>query len=366
MDLDNAIDLMNQNPSDMKLRYRVSKIALNEEKYDLALKALLPILQEMPEESDLWFNVGTCYLELGDEERAYEAYERSFILDPESADAVFNLGVLSHDPEEEMAHYLKALELGHSDARYNLALMLVDEGREQEARPHFEHLLVEEPDNESLKYLIAAIDGETPDTAPPEFVSDLFDQYADTFDEHLVGELKYQTPQHLLEIMLPHLLPSHSVLDLGCGTGLMGAQLAGKVSRIVGVDLSPKMLEKADEKGCYDELHCKELNVFMQNCNERFDWVVAADVLIYIGDLGPTAALVPSVMTEHGRFIYTVESSEHHPYKLQSNRRYGHTRQYLDALASENHLQLVKTEAVVLREQEGEPVHGYIDELIKV
>ena len=53
------------------------------------------------------------------------------------------------------------------------------------------------------------------------------------------------------------------ILDAGCGTGLAGKKLREKASRLVGVDISPKMLIKAEEKGIYDELVEMELVTFL-------------------------------------------------------------------------------------------------------
>ena len=47
------------------------------------------------------------------------------------------------------------------------------------------------------------------------------------------------------------------VIDLGCGNGVMGPSLKQRFAghRLVGVDASPAMLEKAGESGAYDALH---------------------------------------------------------------------------------------------------------------
>jgi predicted TPR repeat methyltransferase len=45
------------------------------------------------------------------------------------------------------------------------------------------------------------------------------------------------------------------VLDAGCGTGLLGQQLFEAAYRnLYGFDLSPEMIEKAQQKGLYEEL----------------------------------------------------------------------------------------------------------------
>lgn len=46
------------------------------------------------------------------------------------------------------------------------------------------------------------------------------------------------------------------VVDFACGTGLVGQYLSDKkYKNIVGLDISPKMLEQCSNKGVYSELH---------------------------------------------------------------------------------------------------------------
>ena len=54
------------------------------------------------------------------------------------------------------------------------------------------------------------------------------------------------------------------VLDAGCGTGLCGPLLRTRAKRMTGVDLSPKMIEWAAERGIYDRLAAEELTTFLE------------------------------------------------------------------------------------------------------
>ena len=45
-----------------------------------------------------------------------------------------------------------------------------------------------------------------------------------------------------------------TVLDLGCGTGLMGQYLRDNAAQLIGIDLSAAMLEEARNKQIYDAL----------------------------------------------------------------------------------------------------------------
>jgi predicted TPR repeat methyltransferase len=97
---------------------------------------------------------------------------------------------------------------------------------------------------------LASLGAETaPVAAPKEYVIGLFDRYADHFDEHLVGKLRYRTPSLLLDAVM-RLAPSGNlgtldILDLGCGTGLVGSLLRPLARTLTGVDISSNMLQIA-------------------------------------------------------------------------------------------------------------------------
>lgn len=54
--------------------------------------------------------------------------------------------------------------------------------------------------------------------------------------------------------VLSYLNGSLDILDLGCGTGLIGSWFKDYARKLVGVDVSPTMLDMATKKGCYHEL----------------------------------------------------------------------------------------------------------------
>src|SRR5207245_6254227 len=93
----------------------------------------------------------------------------------------------------------------------------------------------------------------------------------------------------------------------GCGTGLCGDGFRPLARRLVGVDLSPGMLERARARGCYDELVCEELTAYVRRCEERFDLITAADVFCYFGDLTAVFAATAALLRPGGRFIFSVE-----------------------------------------------------------
>src|SRR6056297_174876 len=119
------------------------------------------------------------------------------------------------------------------------------------------------------------------------YVRTLFDRYAGAFDAHLTGQLEYRAPAQIIDA-LDRLAPGRrfaSCLDLGCGTGLMGAAIRERAAHLTGLDIAPAMIAKATEKGTYDALVVAELTEYLAGRPEdTHDLILAADVMVYIGD----------------------------------------------------------------------------------
>lgn len=53
-----------------------------------------------------------------------------------------------------------------------------------------------------------------------------------------------------LSFVFPHLKPSHRVLEVGCGSGILLKEVSPKVAIAIGIDSSLTMVELAKKKGC--------------------------------------------------------------------------------------------------------------------
>ena len=172
-----------------------------------------------------------------------------------------------------------------------------------------------DPDDGESAHLLAAALGETPDAAPPAYIRSLFDLYAETFDAELVENLNYDVPtrmQHAIaDTAANDDAPRFDTLDLGCGTGLAGVALAGMTRTLEGVDLSPRMLDQAEARGCYDTLHCRRIDHAIDEndrCDRDFDLITAADVFIYTGDLEPIFSGIRLLLRSGGRFVFSTKT----------------------------------------------------------
>ena len=178
----------------------------------------------------------------------------------------------------------------------------------------------------------------TPASAAPDHVRALFDEYAPRFDAHLTGALSYRAPAVLAEAMQRTVPDRHwrRVFDLGCGTGLMGEAIRARTDWLGGVDLSSAMVEQARRKALYDTLSVGEMTDTLAATIEPFDLVLAADVLVYVGDLTPILQAVAGALLPGGLFAFSVQRGEAGSgVRVGADRRFTHSRDHVLARAVE-------------------------------
>jgi predicted TPR repeat methyltransferase len=282
-----------------------------------------------------------------DQERWPEAerhFRAAIALEPQHAEAHNNLGVVLQmlgRPREAEACYARAADLKPSLVHpyMNLGRMLDEAGRRAEALAWLEKGAARSAEPEAFRHAVVALQGNPAASRAPEaYVRNTFDGFAAQFDRRLVDTLEYRVPQAIAAALteVRRFAPaSADVLDLGCGTGLSGVVLRGLARTLTGVDLSPKMLEQARARDCYDRLEESELLAWMRsNPASRFDLVVAADVLIYIGALEEVFSEIARVTRPGGLFAFSVEDCQGAGWLLQESGRYAHSRACVRRLAA--------------------------------
>lgn len=215
-------------------------------------------------------------------------------------------------------------------------------------------------------------DIDMPDHPPSRYIERLFDDYAERFDTALVKRLAYSVPQKLVALVPPSAGPRgryRHAIDLGCGTGLFGAEIRERVGYLEGYDLSTNMLAKAAEKTLYDYLGQADLSLAPQDSGvfvdgfgpARADFVSIVDVLMYIGSLDSVFALVASLLVPRGIFAFSVEDAfGAEGFHLALSLRYAHSQTYIMAMLVEYGFTLQQTEKTTIRMDAGKPVLGIL------
>ena len=207
------------------------------------------------------------------------------------------------------------------------------------------------------RYLFDAVVGEKIDRAPRDYLVAYFDRFADTFDKQLVDVLGYDVPEKLARLIAADGRELPRAIDLGCGTGLAAHHLRPGRSRLVGVDLSPRMLAKAAKRRAYDELVEADMIAFLEQTGEGFDLLFAADALIYLGGLNAFFSAAARVMPPGALLAFNVETTDAAPHALLPSGRFAHQLSALrDSAAAWFTPRAIQ--AAVLRTEASAPVAG--------
>jgi predicted TPR repeat methyltransferase len=298
---------------------------------------------------------------------ALASFDKALAINPNDAGSLHGRGNALQDLErhaEALASYDKALQTNPdlAEAWFDRGGVLQGMKRAEEATAAYRQALAKGGDAEVIQYILASLGASAiPVAAPKKFVSELFDQCADRFEERLIGKLKYRAPDMLFDVVERFLpLGNLDILDLGCGTGLVGARLHPLARTLTGVDLSSNMLNIARRRRIYGNLICSELVEFLQKQTRSFDLAVAADVFIYIGDLSSVFHGVRGALRDEGAFGFTIETSEEQEFVLRDTCRYAHSVAYIRKLAEDHGFALETIESKIIRQQDGMDVVGYL------
>ncbi|HEY2585806.1 MAG TPA: tetratricopeptide repeat protein [Tepidisphaeraceae bacterium] len=362
---------------------------------DEAIAECTIAIERNPEYAEAHYHLGVAHRQKGNVEEALSSMRRAVELQPEYPRACQNLAVLEAEvgrfPEAEaLLRRVITLKPDARDAHQTLGLLLQRMGRYSDATVAFvgamragrgelprggapvrssaavaelERKITPRADAASLHFRLATqADIVPPSQVPAASVSKLFDRYADLFDEHLRSTLEYRAPELIVDaVKATNPGSSLDVLDLGCGTGLCGPLLRPIARTLAGVDLSPAMVEKARERDVYDRLEVKDILDTLRGSPQAWDLLVAADVLMYLGDLTLVFDAAVAALRPGGRFAFTVESGEGDRFQLgKQTHRFAHSRPYLEHLSRIFGFETETLEEITVRKEAGQPVRGLL------
>jgi predicted TPR repeat methyltransferase len=203
---------------------------------------------------------------------------------------------------------------------------------------------------------------------PQAYVRALFDQYAPKFEAALVDDLGYRGPALLFKAVLT---ARHAVrkpaffkraIDLGCGTGLAATAFAKEVDHFIGIDLSPRMIEKARSTGLYEQLQAADmLEGLRGRPDASADLVVSADAMVYLDDLVPVLREVRRVLVPGALLACTLETHyDGVDVVLGEGLRYAHGAAYVRRSIGDAGLTLALLQNSSARNEDNAPVPGLV------
>jgi predicted TPR repeat methyltransferase len=265
---------------------------------------------------------------------------------------------------------LQATELapGFASAWFTLGQIREQLGERDAAIAAFREALAADPDDRhgaSLRLML--LGAEKLAAMPPAYVRALFDQYAPKFETALVDDLGYRGPALLFKAVLAarHVVRKPAffkrAIDLGCGTGLAATAFAKDVDHFIGIDLSPRMIEKARLTGLYAEL---EVTDMLEGLRGRPDasaeLVLAADAMVYVADLIPVLKQARRVLVAGGLLAFTVETHDGDGVMIGEGLRYAHGAPCVRASIESAGFSLSQLEVLSARNEDNTPVPGLV------
>ncbi|KAL3791603.1 hypothetical protein HJC23_012193 [Cyclotella cryptica] len=211
-------------------------------------------------------------------------------------------------------------------------------------------------------------------------VQQLFEEYASSFENSLVDQLNYngfhRMRRRFDHVMLKEKGENHKfqlVVDAGCGTGLAGEVFRNISDTLIGVDISPKIIEQAKQSHpVYDDYRIGDIRQVLQQFPQNVSLLVAADSFIYFNDLSDLFVAMKSAIEEGGYAVFSLENvsadseqrlTVHRPswrWQITPSGRIAHRKDYVESIAGKQSFRVILYEKLDgFRKENGVGVPGH-------
>ena len=368
-------ELIDKQPALWQLHFNLGLLLFDLERYDEALKCYLDGLAVHNKSIDLLYNCAICFKKLDRLGEAIDSYRKALTIDPADTDCRYNLAgcLQAYGKETEaLTTYLEILDSypEHVPSLNNAAYLFHKNGANEQAQDHYRRILQIDPDHAAADHMLAALTGVERDAAPEAYVRDVFDQFAGHYEASLTGNLHYCLPTQLFDFYrsLTENKAIDHLLDLGCGTGLVGEKFQSTCATMTGVDLSEKMVVSARLKNIYDALYVSDIVSFLEkNQYLPYDLIISGDVFPYLGDLTPVFIAALRCAGPGTYFIFSVEhdGTENERPQLQKSGRFTHSRRYIGTVAVSTGWKAAGARTIDLRKERDTWIKGSIYALVR-
>lgn len=356
--------------------YEDAQRYLEDEAYEIAVSRFLNLVNLPFCSGEVHFGLGDAYFGLGEYEKAAEAYRSGLTIIPDSSDGLFGLAAtlrVNELYEEAVSFYERGFEIEPErfGAYWELAYAREMAGDKLGAEADYRECLKHYPNHGMAKHLLSAMLEQTTERAPNEYVRELFDDYAETFERDLIEDLDYVVPELIrqeLELVIKSVReqnrsPFSKALDLGCGTGLVSDAVKDLVNRIDGVDLSEKMVSLAHKHKRYNKVFLQEITSFLFDKSKgypRYDLILSGDALVYFGDLESIFKGVKHRLSEGGFFCFTLENLKEGSFKIRPTGRYAHSESYINMLSLDHGFSGIVKKPIIPRTDASNDIEGLL------
>ncbi|WP_418316690.1 tetratricopeptide repeat protein [Piscinibacter sakaiensis] len=357
-------------PQDPQRRLSLAQVLFELERFEQLAAACRALLQLGHHSAAVYNKLGLAAMKLARFSDSESAFRAGLAIDGDNRDLHYNFArmlFLQRRHEESLVHcaLVIAAEPALAPMREMITSCHLALGDRDAAVANLQQWQAIDPHTARPAHLLAGLGvAATPERASDDYVREVFDDFAASFEQKL-RTLDYRAPQHLqraLEAVATRLPEQPTMLDAGCGTGLCAEFLHRYRGRLVGVDLSQAMLDKAAARGDYDRLERDELTAFLRRSPAGFDAIVSADTLCYFGALEQVLLAARDALGRRGLLLFSLEALDDgaSPYLLHPHGRYSHSRAYVERVVASSGFDILALDRQVLRNENELPVHGWI------
>lgn len=352
--------ILNINPDNAFALVNLADILTRRQDFNEAERLYRRAIALQPQNLEAHANYATLLYEQKRTAEALEEYRKAVIINPKAAEVSNNLGLILKDMEEyeeALGLFFNAFSLKPEleEISLNIAetLTLFSRKDKETAGKIAQNWLRLAPDNIFARHVDASFKGQKSETSP-RYSQKLFDNFAENYEE-VLKKIDYALPEQIKKIVST---PAGTIIDLGCGTGLIGQKLKTAKNQIIGVDISEKMLAEAALKNIYTRLIHSDIETYLKEHLDKDNpsLIVAADVFCYQGNLEEIIRLISPY-----KAVFSIETSENttQDYILSETGRFRHSPQYVEKLLKKHHCSY-QTEDTELRREDNRPVKGTI------
>lgn len=368
-------ELAEAEPGATEPMLRLGHIRMMQNRSAEAIVLFDKVLAQAPGSVAALMNKGLALKAAGDFDAALDQFRQVTSLKPDLDTAWFAMGMswlAKGDTAQAAPCLAQAFEINprHPSAGDQLANVYRHMRRMDEAAEVYTKMLAAYPDNVRARFYLDAYRARDtaaqPRRIPAEFVKVSYSgkDVGRNFDASLRETLEYRAPAVLNVAVREAFGPRKrglDIMEIGCGTGLCGSQLADIANTLIGTDLSADMLAVAEEKNAYDKLYVADLIDVLSDNRAAFDLIVAMDVLCYFGNLTDIFRKCHNTLRDEGIFAFSVEKPDTgRPWDLHPYGHFVHSLAHLRTAAYETGFEKIFVKELPLRRELNEERIGYV------
>lgn len=288
---------------------------------------------------------------------ALEEYRKAVVINPDSPQLCHNLGILQRQTGEfaqALGLFFNSFSLTPNNPQYALdiaeTLTIMYSTQPQQAERAAKRWLEQYPDNVFAQRINASFTNLNTDT-DSLYSRQLFDVFAPTY-EQTMSRINYLLPE-IMSQFIGNI--NGTIIDLGCGTGLLGEKIKNTYNHLIGIDISAQMLQIAKNKNIYDKLEQADIIEYCDHLTSD-SFITAADVMGYIGD---PEKLFRKIYPHPFAFSVATDN-KCNDRVLLPNGRYVYNKQYIHDILVQCGYQNIASKDCVLRTEDGQNVLGTI------